>query len=1355
VSDPIAPALNAGETDQFVFNGINGATGEYLTPPMSAAGLARLAQADPSIPANPADQRQAAVHFRQLQARAEFGSLEYYGVRYGTQPDSVESAGWCVVFPQTVDPYVVQALRPLLDLRKGQAGAYYREFGGDKGYRTGESKDAYLARLGQSPGPADRDKVPYYVLLVGDPETIPYSVQYQLDVHYAVGRLWFDTIDEYARYAQSVVMSETGKAVLPRKVAVFAPQNADDRATALSATQLAAPLAAKAAARVAGRTAEGWAIESAIGADATHARLAEYLGGAKTPSLLFTASHGMGFPLNDPRQLTDQGALLCQDWPGPTAMRVDRGHYFARDDVSDNARLMGLIGFHFACYGAGTPRLDDFAHQQMRTPAAVAPQAFVAPLPRRLLGHPNGGALAIIGHVERAWGCSIQWPSAGTQIAGFEDALGALMDGKPVGYAMETMNGRYADIASALGAELLEMRAGTKAYDDRTLADQWTANNDARAYVVIGDPAARLRFADPAVHVPDRPTLGVLSSSPQSSPTLPEAPPLSDPVPPLEKEFVVPQPSQPSSNNSSVTLTLPLQITISVGLGEAAGGNVRATIGNGSPAKAQPDSFAVDIDPDYSNREGYDPDFLGTAGGGVPLPRLSPKQLADAAVVDGQPGQHELKYHHFSVVLNAKRRFAFFTAVNIDGRLAGRPTREPDKWSYDPRVPETAQVGASWYAGNDFDLGHLVRRLDPAWGRTPAVIKRANDDTFHLANCSSQHKLFNRGRNLWAGLEDYLLNKVTDDRRRMTVFTGPVFTAADPEFHGVRVPKKFWKIAAVARPNGRVAALGFVVDQSDLVGQVVSFDNAAVARTFQVPIRRIEQITGLNFGALAGADAGTIDSFAANASAGRELSAFEEIVLPTAPTATAPTAFDTTAILASETVDGTNQRYYLIAYDENGKERTDHPAGLISRLVDGAVTDPAVTDVMLFSHGWQGDVPAAREQYTGWLRAMSANDADQARARLVRPGFKPVLVGIHWPSLAWGDENLSPASFAFDAAAGPAGEGSTAAAIEAFAGRLGDTPEVRERVRTPLRRVFELAAAQADPNLPALPSELVDAYRQLDAAIGLGAQDLGADPGSDREGFDPDGIYQSVLADTGAGRASDAGPMAFGGWLSKDSLLAPLRALTFWKMKDRARKIGENAVHPLLVRLQQATAGRDVRFHLVGHSFGCLVVTAAVAGPNATGNLPQPVQSLTLLQGALSLWSYAGSISQVGGRPGFYHDMIAQHRVSGAIVTTRSKFDTAVGKWYPWAARVARAVDFAAGELPKYGGLGAFGIQGSDLPIVDLTMLPTSGVYTLAHGSISNVEASGYINVGGGFSGAHSDIRKPEVAHLVWAAITG
>src|SRR5262249_8214094 len=174
----------------------------------------------------------------------------------------------------------------------------------------------------------------------------------------------------------------------------------------------------------------------------------------------------------------------------------------------------------------------------------------------------------------------------------------------------------------------------------------------------------------------------------------------------------------------------------------------------------------------------------------------------------------------------------------------------------------------------------------------------------------------------------------------------------------------------------------------------------------------------------------------------------------------------------------------------------------------------------------------------------------------------------------------------------------------------------------------------------------------------------------------------------------------------------------FWMMKDRGRQIGEKALHSLLVRWQAATEGRDIRFHLIGHSFGCIVVSAGVAGPMAGPGLARPGDSLVLLQGALSLWSYCLSIAFAKGRPGYFARLFAGERVRGPVVTTQSRYDKAVGTWYPRGAAVARQVSFALGELPKYGGVGSFGIQGPGLQIADDSILGVDGAYRFARGRV-------------------------------------
>lgn len=488
------------------FNGINGATGEYGVPPMTGEELAGFIKGE-SAPENLAE-----LKYRQQQAKQS-----HYGVKEGVDPKKLDEAGWGVIFAHDAQPAIKEALKPLLDLRSQQAGGRFRCYEGGNGYRVGkDNKNSFLARHGAGPGPADPDKVSYYLLIVGGPDVIPYRFQSQLDVQYAVGRIHFETVEEYAVYAQSVVAAETGKLKLARRLSFFGVMNPDDPATQASEQSLISPLFDKL------KSWHGWQTEAILREQATKSKLAELLGGGGTPALLFTASHGMEFPLGHAKQIPHQGALLCGDWPGPKNFHgaIPQDFYFAGDDLANDARLAGLISFHFACYGAGTPEHDEFAQQAFKGRQAIAPRAFLSGLPTRMLCHPNGGALAVIGHVDRAWSTSFAWSGAGAQTTVFESTMQRLMEGHPVGSALEYFNERYAELSTVLTDELEEVQYG-KLVDPYELAGMWTANNDARGYVVLGDPAVRMPVAAEGETPEDRKVIEIVPVS-----VAPPAPPL-------------------------------------------------------------------------------------------------------------------------------------------------------------------------------------------------------------------------------------------------------------------------------------------------------------------------------------------------------------------------------------------------------------------------------------------------------------------------------------------------------------------------------------------------------------------------------------------------------------------------------------------------------------------------------------------------------------------------------------------------------------------------------------------------------------------------------------------------------------
>lgn len=440
-------------------------------------------------------------------------------------------------------------------------------------------------------------------------------------------------------------------------------------------------------------------------------------------------------------------------------------------------------------------------------------------------------------------------------------------------------------------------------------------------------------------------------------------------------------------------------------------------------------------------------------------------------------------------------------------------------------------------------------------------------------------------------------------------------------------------------------------------------------------------------------------------------------------------------------IPNTELNYYLINYDKDGKERAADDGRLLSAVVLDELKNGAYTDVIVMSHGWMGDIPSAVAQYDKWMGNLFSCTGDLAAMKQKRPGFKPLLVGLHWPSLPWGDED-NGGSFGFDPNS-DAGK-IIQAAVDDYAARLSDTPEVRQNLET-------ILTAAVDEH-ETLPDDVRAAYQSLGKIVGFNPESDFVEPDASVK-FNPEQMYQEALAQENEDlEAGSFGVLNFFG-----SLLSPLRTFSFWQMKNRARSFGESGANALLRALQKVAAetGREIAFHVMGHSFGCIVVTAMAAGRAGDATPQAPVNSMTLVQGAMSLWAYCPDIPAKPGTAGYFNPLIKNARVKGPIVTTQSEHDRAVGLFYKLGAGVAGQVSFGA-KFPDIGGLGAFGIQGLDALTEGLVMKKADEGYGFKPGRIYNLESSDVIKNGGGFSGAHSDIAHPEVAHALWqAALAG
>ncbi|GDX04616.1 C25 family cysteine peptidase [Buttiauxella sp. A111] len=414
------------------------------------------------------------------------------GVVFDVNPDDLRDAGWGIIFPAKVDPKPwLEALDPLLALRQSQACERFRIFSGEQGYKYGETANQWLNRHGAALMLIDPAcGVPFYLTLVGPPTEIPFCFQYSLDIVAGVGRLDFPALDDYRCYATSVVAFERDNTrTTRREIELFATCHDFDRATQLFTHKVAVPFAYGDDKHPPLGSKYGFHMCTALNGQATKAKFRQVLcHPVQAPSLLITGTHGIAFDYDDPRQTKLQGAIVCDDWPGYGV--INDQHWFSSEDVPDNANLHGALLLLFACYSAGTPQYDDFQFSEKNRQIASIP--VTSRLPQKLMTIPNGGVLAVLGHVDRAWASSFQTRRGTAQPQGLGDVVSRVLFGQRVGLATDEFNSQWG-VWSAELVDLLRRANDGEAIKDADLLALRTMRDDCRNYVVLGDPAVRLR----------------------------------------------------------------------------------------------------------------------------------------------------------------------------------------------------------------------------------------------------------------------------------------------------------------------------------------------------------------------------------------------------------------------------------------------------------------------------------------------------------------------------------------------------------------------------------------------------------------------------------------------------------------------------------------------------------------------------------------------------------------------------------------------------------------------------------------------------------------------------------------------
>lgn len=345
-----------------------------------------------------------------------------------------------------------------------------------------------------------------------------------------------------------------------------------------------------------------------------------------------------------------------------------------------------------------------------------------------------------------------------------------------------------------------------------------------------------------------------------SPPAAPPPPPAPTPEPKLEPEreeaeaiaLHAPVARAADASVGAVTIEVPLRISIALG-GTATGATLTARMARPGGV---PDDLAEALPHDLADRRGFDRQFLGEK---VPFPTIKPDARFGGLLRVPRPAREvdefELRYHHFSVLMCAGRRLAYLSACNIDYAAEATVGRSEagGRWRLDPRLDPDQQLGSAYYANNDYDKGHLTRREDVAWGRDKEQATKANQDSFTYTNSAPQHFRYNqssagKGLHLWGELENFITSQGEEQRTRLSIFNGPVFSDADKPLKDALVPLAFFKIVIWRDGTEQPGAVGFLLEQTDLVADLAEKIDVGPFQVRQRRIADIEKMLDLDFG---------------------------------------------------------------------------------------------------------------------------------------------------------------------------------------------------------------------------------------------------------------------------------------------------------------------------------------------------------------------------------------------------------------------------------------------------------------------------------------------------------------------------
>jgi len=466
------------------------------------------------------------------------------------------------------------------------------------------------------------------------------------------------------------------------------------------------------------------------------------------------------------------------------------------------------------------------------------------------------------------------------------------------------------------------------------------------------------------------------------------------------------------------------------------------------------------------------------------------------------------------------------------------------------------------------------------------------------------------------------------------------------------------------------------------------------------------------------------------------------------------------------------KEYFTLHFDDRGTPLFPNEQEAIFRSL--RIKSKPITDLWIFAHGWNTDEMGADSTYNNWVKRIQ----ERIQQEITDPNYNPAFVGVYWPSKAWiGSAAKQHASINYPGTrllqhldTGEFEQDMYEVEIDVDEDRdaleLGEATSNMEK--EPNKAGFlEACLSMIDPGSKRGSSSFEDATKIRDILF-LSQKPTSADieefvrilnryrtKDPQPEAFEtPDVIDAPKLVLEYLNEE-----LTYESYTPDNPLLNVFRSFTFGTMKERAAAIGQNGVAVFLQEVKRTLRQHKqaVRLHLFGHSFGAKLVTASV---NTLAQLLSEegpaVDSLILLLGAFSQFSFSSNIPVKNGGVGRYADVVDRKLVANPVAVIYSRYDLANKEMYPLGMRLVghKRTYEIGGPDDRFGSIGANGAQGlypTNCRTIDMLPLEVSYDLSSLKGiSCLNIDGQSYISADKDKRpvGAHGDTDRPEIFHL-------